>query len=127
MKRYLFDTTLIIDTLRNKTKAVSFLNSFSEVPISVITAGESYQGARDKKDLLKIEDFITSHCRIIALNENISTVSLRLIKTYTLSSGLLIADALIAATAITENLILLTGNMKHFQKIKSLKVESWSS
>ena len=127
MKQYLFDTTLIIDALRNRVKTVSFLNSLPEVPISAVTAGESYQGARDKKDLLQIEDFIARHCKVIALNENISAVSLQLIKTYTLSSGLFIADALIAATAMTEDLVLLTGNMKHFQKIKALKVESWNS
>ena len=34
-------------------------------------------------------------------------------------------DALIAATAMSHNALLVTGNIKHFENIESLKVESW--
>ena len=33
-------------------------------------------------------------------------------------------DILIAATALSHNLILVTNNVKHFKKIKELKLES---
>lgn len=35
-------------------------------------------------------------------------------------------DLLIAATALTYNLTLVTNNIKHFQKIEGLKIENWS-
>ena len=35
------------------------------------------------------------------------------------------ADLLIAATALEHNLTLVTGNLKHFQRVQGLKMESW--
>lgn len=35
------------------------------------------------------------------------------------------ADLFIAACALTNNLILITNNEKHFEKIGSLKLENW--
>jgi len=34
-------------------------------------------------------------------------------------------DILIAATALSHNLILVTNNVKHFEKIKDLRMENW--
>ncbi|WP_439647486.1 PIN domain-containing protein [Brucepastera parasyntrophica] len=34
-------------------------------------------------------------------------------------------DLLIASTALTHNQILVTNNVKHFNKIKELKIENW--
>jgi len=42
-----------------------------------------------------------------------------------LTSGLYFLDALIAATALENNLTLLTSNTKHFLKIKEIRVEKW--
>ena len=36
-------------------------------------------------------------------------------------------DMLIAATAITHNLILVTNNAKHFSRIKGLEIENWAT
>jgi tRNA(fMet)-specific endonuclease VapC len=35
------------------------------------------------------------------------------------------ADIMIAAIALTNNLLLITNNTKHFQRIKNLKLASW--
>jgi len=34
-------------------------------------------------------------------------------------------DILIAATTLSFNLILVTNNVKHFEKIKDLRIENW--
>lgn len=34
-------------------------------------------------------------------------------------------DTFIAATALEEDLILVTGNIKHFDRVPGLKVENW--
>ncbi len=34
-------------------------------------------------------------------------------------------DMFIAATALEENLILVTGNVKHFERVPGLKIENW--
>jgi tRNA(fMet)-specific endonuclease VapC len=36
-----------------------------------------------------------------------------------------VEDAMIAATALSHNLILVTGNEKHFRRIPRLKIENW--
>jgi tRNA(fMet)-specific endonuclease VapC len=36
-------------------------------------------------------------------------------------------DVLIASTALTHNLILLTSNIREFQRISSLQIENWRS
>jgi predicted nucleic acid-binding protein len=48
-----------------------------------------------------------------------------LIDEYTLASGLRLADALIAATALEANLTLLSANTKHFKLIKHLKLKGF--
>ena len=45
----------------------------------------------------------------------------------TLSHGLQMGDALIAATALEHDIPLLTGNVKHFAPIASLNVEGFAS
>ena len=51
--------------------------------------------------------------------------ALDILEEHHLASGILLFDAFIAATAIENNLILITGNLKHFKMIKELKVEKW--
>ena len=38
-----------------------------------------------------------------------------------------IADTMIAAHAIAENLILVTHNVRHFERIEGLKIEDWAA
>jgi len=123
-KQYLVDTSLIVNYLRENKKSASFLNSLNKVIVSTITVGEIYQGAKNKKDLKSIKKLF-KFFKILPIDEQISQLSLKLLEKYTLSDGLLILDSIIAATAIQNNLTLITGNFKHFKMIKSLKVEKW--
>jgi len=124
VKQYLVDTSIIVDYLRQNERAASFLNSLKPVIISMITAGEIYQGAKDKKELRSIKE-LSQFFKILPINESISHLSLKLLEKYVLPSGLLIFDSIIAATAMQNDLTLLTGNLKHFKIIKGLKVEKW--
>jgi len=47
------------------------------------------------------------------------------VENYHLSSGLFILNAIIAATAMENNFVLMTSNLKHFQMIEGLKMEKW--
>ena len=123
-KQYLVDTSLIVDYLRENKKSASFLNSLNKVIISTITVAEIYQGAKNKKDLKSIKKLF-KFFKILPIDEKISQLSLKLLEKYTLSNGLLILNSIIAATAMQNNLTLITGNFKHFKMIKGLKVEKW--
>jgi predicted nucleic acid-binding protein len=80
---------------------------------------ELIQGSRDKIELKRINRFLKDF-KIILINQKISKKSMELMKTYSISHGLLIPDALIAATAITKNLPLWTFNRRDFQFIDGL-------
>jgi len=54
------------------------------------------------------------------LTEQISDTASELLRTYRLSHGLLIADALIAATAIVSNTELVSKNQKDYRFIEEL-------
>ena len=59
---------------------------------------------------------------IININETISFKSVELLRKYRLSHGLLIADALIAATVLTMDVSVLTKNKKDYQFIEGIKL-----
>ncbi len=79
-------------------------------------------GARNKREIIIIGEFLSYYERL-HINEEISVKALELIKQYSLSDGLSIPDAFIAATAINNNLILTTKNIKHFRAIKEIKLK----
>ena len=122
--KYLVDTNLVVDFLRKKQKVADFLGSLDKIIVSVVTVGEIYQGVKNKRELKFIKEFFKT-ARILPINEPISDFSVELLEKYTLSHGLLILDAFIAATAIKHNLVLVTSNTRHFKMIKELRVESW--
>ncbi len=67
------------------------------------------------------EKFI-NRFQLLNLNENISTHADKLLCKYRLSHGLLIADALIAATAINWNYQLISKNQRDYRFIEELNL-----
>jgi predicted nucleic acid-binding protein len=92
--------------------------------LSLQTYLELLQGARNKEQhhytlaFLKEFDF-----KVLPLTENIGHRAAVYIGEYALSHGLRAGDALIAATAVEHNLMLASGNAKHFKAIKELKLK----
>ena len=121
----LIDTNVFIEYFRGKRKAEEYLQSVDIIRCSVISAAEIIQGARNKKELQSIRRFV-ERIEVIPLKSTVGDQMLSLMVAYHLSHGLRIPDALIAATAMEENLTLTTGNIKHFSFIKGLKLLDWS-
>ena len=119
----IFDTNIIIELFKGNTKTIEILQSIEEeiFSVSVITAMELYYGALNKRELNKIKKFLENF-ELLIINEEISKVALSLIEKYSKSHGLDIPDALIAATAIYYNALLLTYNKRDFEYIKDLKL-----
>jgi predicted nucleic acid-binding protein len=120
----MIDTDILIDIGRGVQEAVDLLARIQlhDVPaISVITQLELVVGCRNKSELRKLDKFIKQF-QIIKLNEAISEKAVELIHLYRLSHGLLIADGLIAATALTLNLHFISKNQKDYKFISGLNL-----
>ena len=81
-------------------------------------------GCRNKRELYDTEKFFY-HFNVLNINENISEKASNLLLQYRLSHGLLIADALIAATAITLNYPLISKNQRDYRFITELNLLSY--
>jgi hypothetical protein len=123
-KLIIFDTDILIDAGRDDKKAVARLESEeakNALSISIITKMELIVGCRNKSEQRILENFL-KRFEVIYLTESISKKATDLLKTYRLSHGLLIPDALIAATAILSHSPFVSKNQKDFQYIEGLNL-----
>jgi len=125
----LIDTDILIDLSRNVKLAVDFIESLAKkylLSISAITKMELIVGCRDKVELRNLDNFLC-HFQVINLNAQISEIGTDILSKYRLSHGLLIPDALIASTALSENCSFATKNMRDYQFIEGLNLLSYPS
>lgn len=66
------------------------------------------------------------HAAVLPITEAITQRSISLMESLTLSHGLQMGDALIAATALEHQLPVLTGNVKHFAAVEHLLIEGFA-
>jgi hypothetical protein len=117
----LFDTDVLIWVLRGSAKAARLVDETGDRRISVVTLMELLQGARDKHEIRLIKRFVVElGFRTLSLTENTGHRAVVYMEEYGLSSGLRVADALIAATAAENNLTLCSGDKSHYQAIAEL-------
>jgi len=121
----LCDTNILIEFYKGNPVVVDALRAIgsSNLAISVITMGELYYGAKDKRELRKIQHHL-SLIQQIPLDTGISALLIKLLRDYALSHRLTVPDALIAATAIQYNLSLYTLNVKDFHFIPGIQLHT---
>ncbi len=118
------DTNIFIDHLRSLEKTKTYLSKISNEihSISSISLFELYAGAntpRKKRDIKLLTDDLI----IIPFDEQESEQAAKIYIQLKQENKLIeIRDIFIAATAITNGLSLLTLNIKHFERIKNLKI-----
>lgn len=118
----LVDSDILIDAGRSDSDAVNFLARLDPIEtlmVSTITQMELMVGARNKGELRVIEKFLARFATV-RLNPTISDLAVDLIRQYRLSHGLLMPDALIAATALSLNEPLATKNQRDYRFIAGL-------
>jgi len=121
MTDFLVDTDVLIDISKGHAGAADFVDALTgQIFIGRISAMELIVGARDKREQMIIERFIGRY-QIKELSESIGQVAYQHLQQYAKSHGLALADALIAATAMVNDLALVSRNEKHFRPIKGLK------
>lgn len=120
----LIDTDVLVDYLRGVPSAVSFLENVmthSMCFLSTITIAELYVGVREGKERPVLDQFIQEF-QLAVLNKKIAQQGGLFKRDYGKSHGLGLADAVIAATAVSLNAQLVTLNKKHFPMLKDVYV-----
>ncbi|CAB5098294.1 Toxin 1, PIN domain [Olavius algarvensis associated proteobacterium Delta 3] len=116
----LFDTDVLVDFFRGHSKAVAFVNAqSSRIILSTIVVAELYAGVKGEVEQAALHRFI-SLFRVIPVSAEIAKIGGLYNRDYGKSHDMGLADAILAATAKTENAELKTLNIKHYPMIKGL-------
>lgn len=122
----IFDTDIFIWAERGNQKAAKLMEKSEERFLSIQTYMELLQCAKNKTQHKHVKDFISSFGFIVLpLTENIGHRASIYVEEYTLSSSIRSGDAIIAATAVENNMVLSSSNAKHFKMIKELKLKTF--
>src|SRR3989338_10437698 len=120
-KMKLVDTSVFIDFFRGfKDAKEFFMKNAPEIIFSSITEAELLSGSycAEKSQEGKVLHFLSQFEKIAVDNPLVQTAG-----KYRREAGVLLPDALIAASAVHHDAVLVTSNVRDFQKIKKLTVE----
>jgi tRNA(fMet)-specific endonuclease VapC len=131
---YLFDTDVITNIFKKKPSPV-LLERLSTTPrqaqhISVITLAEIVYGAeksdRPRHHLENLEKILLPSVNIVPFDAKAAYLCGRLrARLEKEGTPMALADLEIAAIAMANNLTLVTGNLRHFSRVRELAVENW--
>lgn len=129
---YLLDTDTIIYNLKGHPAVEKNLRQHfhDSIKISVITLTELYYGAYKSQkvasNLAKIKT-IENSMEVIPLGKELVEIfgihKAKLEKTGTRLDDF---DLILACCALAHNLVVVTNNVKHFQRIEGLKIANWT-
>ena len=131
---FIFDTDIYTNVIR-KIPSEILLNRLKKVPrqdqfTTTITIGEVYYGlmkASNKTRLLKLFKAVLLPRATILPFDFSAAKKYGEIRSFLEKQGtpLAHADLQIASITLSMNMILITGNLKHFQRVPQLTVENW--
>lgn len=120
----IFDTDIFIWIQRGNLSAAKIVEKDSDRYLSVYSYMELLQLPNNKKQHQQTKDFIKEFAfKVLPLTNNIGHRAAIYIEEYSLAYGVKAGDAIIAATAVENNLTLCSSNKKHFKPIKELNLK----
>ncbi|MBS3080520.1 type II toxin-antitoxin system VapC family toxin [Candidatus Pacearchaeota archaeon] len=123
------DSDIIIDFMRNEKYAIDKINELKEKDIAIITTSvntfELFRGfVTSKKYSVDLFYRFIHNVKILNFTLESSKKAAEIFEYLKVRGEILdIADIMIASIAISNNEVLLTRNVKHFQRIPELKIE----
>ena len=134
------DSDILIDFLRGKEKAVKYIESIREssrIVTTVINVFELYYGAfKHSKGVEGLDEFLQS-VEILPLTVSEAKKEKRKAEEEAKKAAEIevdlegrgevigLKDVLISSIAVNNDCTIVTGNVKHFERIQGVKVENW--
>lgn len=128
--KYLIDSNICIHFLRGKYNILDKLEiiDIANCSISEITLAELVFGAEKsnnpKKNHQLIEKFVNK-LTIIPIYDAIPIYAIEKVRLQKLGKMISDFDLLIGCTAIVNDLIMVTENIKEFERIENIHIENW--
>lgn len=122
----IYDTDILIWIQRGNEKAARLVEKDEDRHLSIQSYMELLQGAKNKTHHKYVKDFVSEfEFSILPFTENIGHRALIYVEEYALSSNMRAGDALIAATAVENNMTLVSSNIKHFKVVNKLQLKAF--
>ena len=129
VRQYLLDTNAVIDMFKGNQRVQEriFRAEFHNCCISEITLAELYVGAFKGGRLKQLQEigFVCKRFRILPITSALERYARLRVQLERKGEPIDDFDLLIAATALTDDLTLVTHNLKHFERIEKLRTEDW--
>lgn len=122
----IFDTDILIWVQRGNEKAAKLIEKDEDRYLSIQSYMELLQGAKNKVHHKNVKNFINEfEFSILPFTENIGHRALIYVEEFALSSNMRAGDAIIAATAVENNMTLVSSNVKHFKVVNELQLKAF--
>ncbi len=120
MQKLLVDTTIIVEYLKTgKGVLGSVMDTYTLfIPMVVYTELLAIKRAENDNVSRQIRDFISDNFELIQINSTIAATAGKVLRDYEVT----LAHSLIAATALEEDIPLLTYDMHIFDRVANLKL-----
>lgn len=132
MLKYLLDTNIVIYTIKNRPQQVReiFKRHEGQMAISAVTWGELVFGAERSANPAKNQaDIEGLAARLEILNfDDLAAAHFGQVRAELYATGQPIGpyDMMIAGHARSLGLILVTNNLKEFERVQGLRLENWA-
>ena len=132
MIKYMLDTNILIDTIKNRPKKVreAFKKHADYLSMSAVTLGEMIYGAERSAQVSRnLEDIEGLAARVDVLPFDYRAAThFGQVRAELMKTGKPIGpyDLMIAGHARSLGLVLVTNNMREFKRVPGLRVENWT-
>lgn len=133
MKKYLLDTNICIYYIKGLFQLADKINTIdldncyiSEITIAELKFGIENSSSTKKEQNRRVINNFLDAIHIIPILSSLDFYAVEKVRLRKSGNPVDEFDLLIGSTAVTNDLILVTNNEKHFNKIKNIQIENWT-
>jgi len=128
--KYLLDTNICIHFFKGQFGLIEKFREigFEEFAISEITLAELMYGAEKSQNIVKNKQVVEKFAEKITILPIFNAIEIYgKEKARLKTKGIIISDLdlFIGATAIVNNMILITRNIREFKRLENIRIENW--